>query len=68
MVHKYKIVKLSEVKAMSGAELKDWQLIDWKYVNNAVQNLRQQVFVASRDNDLKKLGSLQKLALWDFAG
>ena len=48
---------------MSGAELKDWQLIDWKYVNQDVQNLRQQVFVASRDNDLKKVGSLQKLGI-----
>lgn len=48
---------------MSGTKLQDWQLIDWQYVNNDVQNLRQRIFVASRNNDLKQVGSLQKLML-----
>ena len=48
---------------MSGAELQDWQLIDWRYVNQDVDNLRQRIFVASRMNDLKKVASLQKLML-----
>ena len=46
---------------MNGAELKDWQEIDWFKVNEDVKNLRQRIFVASRNNDLKKVGNLQKL-------
>lgn len=34
---------------MSETKLQDWQLIDWKYVEGDVRNLRQQIFVASHE-------------------
>ena len=37
------------VKVLNGAKLNDWQLIDWKDVNQDVQNLRQRIFVASKN-------------------
>ena len=48
---------------MNGAKLKDWHTIDWKEVDKDVKNLRQRIFVASRDNDLKQVANLQKLML-----
>lgn len=41
----------------------DWQAIDWKQVYRRVKNLRQRILRASRDNDLKKGRSLQRLML-----
>jgi RNA-directed DNA polymerase len=41
----------------------DWHAIDWKRVYRNVKNLRQQIFRASRDGDLKKVRSLQRLML-----
>jgi RNA-directed DNA polymerase len=41
----------------------DWQAIEWKQVYRRVRNLRQRLFRASRDNDLKKVRSLQRLML-----
>jgi RNA-directed DNA polymerase len=41
----------------------DWRSIDWGKANRAVQNLRRRIFWASRDGDLKKARSLQKLML-----
>jgi hypothetical protein len=44
-------------------ELSDWQSIDWKTVENDVRRLRQRIFTASREGDLKKVRNLQKLML-----
>jgi RNA-directed DNA polymerase len=52
---------------MNGAEISDWQLIDWKIVQAEVTNLRQRIFVASKENDLKRVGNLQKLMLRSWA-
>jgi RNA-directed DNA polymerase len=41
----------------------DWHAIEWKQVYRRVRNLRQRIFRASRDNDLKKVRSLQRLML-----
>jgi RNA-directed DNA polymerase len=41
----------------------DWHAIDWKRVYWHVKNLRQRIFRASRDGDLKKVRSLQRLLL-----
>lgn len=41
----------------------DWHAIDWKQVYRTVKNLRQRIFRASRENDLKKVRSLQRLLL-----
>ena len=41
----------------------DWQTIDWKRVYRTVKNLRQRIFRASRDGDLTRVRSLQRLML-----
>jgi len=46
----------------SGAVV-DWHSIDWKHVYRTVKNLRQRIFRASRDGDLKHVRSLQRLML-----
>lgn len=40
-----------------------WHTIDWKPVYRIVKNLRQRIFRASREGDLKKVRSLQRLML-----
>ncbi len=40
-----------------------WHSIDWKSVYRIVKNLRQRIFRASREGDLKKVRSLQRLML-----
>lgn len=41
----------------------DWQSIDWRRVEEEVRRLRQRIFTASREGDLKKVRNLQKLML-----
>lgn len=41
----------------------DWQGVNWRQVNRQVRNLRQRIFRASKEGDLKKAHSLQKLML-----
>jgi len=41
----------------------DWQAIDWKQVHRRVKNLRQRILRASREGDLKRVRSLQRLML-----
>jgi RNA-directed DNA polymerase len=41
----------------------EWHAIDWKQVYRMVKNLRQRIFRASRENDLKTVRSLQRLML-----
>src|SRR3954466_8001781 len=41
----------------------DWNAIDWRKANRLVRNLRQRIFRATREDDLKKVRSLQKLML-----
>src|SRR5688500_7531093 len=41
----------------------DWHSIDWKHVYRRVKNLRQRIFRASREGDLKRVRSLQRLML-----
>jgi RNA-directed DNA polymerase len=41
----------------------DWHAIDWKHVYRTVKNLRQRIFRASRDGDLTRVRSLQRLML-----
>ena len=46
-------------------QLDSWHHIDWKKVNANLKNLRQRIFVASRNKDHKKVKNLQKLMLSD---
>jgi hypothetical protein len=39
----------------------DWLSIDWRHVEDDVRRLRQRIFTASRNGDLKKVRNLQKL-------
>ena len=49
------------VKVMNnGTKLNDWQDVDWKFVKADIVNLRQRIFVASKENDLKRAANLQK--------
>jgi RNA-directed DNA polymerase len=41
----------------------DWHAIEWKHVYRQVKNLRQRIFRASREGDLKRVRSLQRLML-----
>src|SRR5262245_24858244 len=41
----------------------DWHAIDWKRVYRTVKNLRQRIFRASRNGDLTRVRSLQRLML-----
>src|SRR5215510_7692641 len=41
----------------------DWHAIDWKRVYRTVKNLRQRIFRASRQGDLTRVRSLQRLML-----
>jgi RNA-directed DNA polymerase len=44
-------------------ELLDWLAIDWRAVEDDVRRLRQRIFTASREGDLKRVRNLQRLML-----
>ncbi|RMI30241.1 group II intron reverse transcriptase/maturase [Actinomadura harenae] len=52
----------SAANGPEGGEL-DWQSIDWDAVGDDVRRLRQRIFTATREGDLKKVRNLQKLML-----
>lgn len=41
----------------------DWNSINWRKANKVVKNLRQRIFRATRENNWKKVRSLQKLLM-----
>jgi RNA-directed DNA polymerase len=43
--------------------LPDWDQVDWDRVEEEVRRLRQRIFTASREGDLKRVRSLQRLML-----
>ena len=45
----------------------DWTTIDWKRANRQVRNLRQRIFRASQEGNLKKVRSLQRLMLRSYS-
>ncbi|MFD7668628.1 group II intron reverse transcriptase/maturase [Streptomyces sp. NPDC059788] len=45
----------------------DWNSIDWAKAEDDVRRLRQRIFKATRDGDLKKVRNLQKLMLRSFS-
>ena len=55
---------MSDTRRSNGpTEPTDWDAIDWRKAHRLVRNLRQRIFRATRENDLKKVRSLQKLLL-----
>ncbi len=51
--------------AVNGPEddLFDWDQVDWDRAEREVRRLRQRIFTASREGDLKRVRSLQRLML-----
>jgi RNA-directed DNA polymerase len=45
----------------------DWNSVNWRKANRIVRNLRQRIFRASAEGDLKKVRSLQKLMLRSYS-
>jgi RNA-directed DNA polymerase len=48
---------------VTSGDVLDWHAIDWKRVYRTVKNLRQRIFRASREGDLRRVRSLQRLML-----
>src|SRR5260221_5251935 len=45
----------------------DWNAINWRQANRTVRNLRQRIFRATQEGNLKKVHSLQKLMLKSYS-
>lgn len=45
----------------------DWNAIDWRQAHRSVRNLRQRIYRATAEGDLRKVRSLQKLMLRSYA-
>src|SRR6266700_1325834 len=56
---------LDAAAAVNGpeGEVLDWDVVQWRAVEDGVRRLRQQIFTASQAGDLNKVRSLQKLVL-----
>src|SRR5690348_12490539 len=53
---------------VNGTETRtDWQSVDWRQANANVRRLRQRIFRASQEGNLKKVRSLQKLMLRSYS-
>ena len=45
----------------------DWNAMDWRKAHRTVRNLRQRIFRATQEGNLKKVRSLQKLMLKSYS-
>ena len=45
----------------------NWKTINWKKANRTVRNLRQRIFRAAQEGNLKRVRSLQKLMLKSYS-
>jgi len=45
----------------------DWNAVDWRQAERTVRNLRQRIFRATQEGNLKKVRSLQKLMLKSYS-
>lgn len=45
----------------------DWNTVNWKAANRTVRNLRQRIFRAAQEGNLKKVRSLQKLMVKSYS-
>src|SRR5437588_6165755 len=45
----------------------DWNTVNWRKANRTVRNLRQRIFRAAQEGNLKKVRSLQKLMLKSYS-
>ena len=60
-----KVIESESAAPMNGPEdyAQAWHSIDWAKVEASVRRLRQRIFTAAQDGDLKKVRNLQKLML-----
>src|SRR5947209_1940537 len=59
---------MRELLSANGTETQtDWNAINWRQVNRTVRNLRQRIFRATQEGNLKKVRSLQKLMLKSYS-
>lgn len=59
---------MQTLKFVNGTERQtDWNAINWRKASKAVRNLRQRIFRATREGDLKTVRSLQKLMLKSYS-
>jgi RNA-directed DNA polymerase len=54
-------------RANGPAERSEWDSINWSKTDRVVQNLRQRIFRATSEGDLRKVRSLQKLMLRSYS-
>src|SRR6266487_3471849 len=61
-------MQVKKTRLANGTEKQtDWNAIDWKKTNRTVRNLRQRIFRATQEGNLKKVRSLQKLMLKSYS-
>jgi len=61
-------MQVKQKRLANGTEMQtDWNTIDWKKTNRTVRNLRQRIFRATQEGNLKKVRSLQKLMLKSYS-
>src|SRR5260370_13064443 len=59
---------MREALSANGTETQtDWNAINWRKANRTVRNLRQRIFRAAQEGNLKKVHSLQKLMLKSYS-
>src|SRR5512142_196411 len=59
---------MREALSANGTETQpDWNAINWRQANRTVRNLRQRIFRATQEGNLKKVRSLQKLMLKSYS-
>jgi len=59
---------MRESLSVNGTETQtDWNAINWRQSSRAVRNLRQRIFRATQEGNLKKVHSLQKLMLKSYS-
>src|SRR2546421_4333314 len=59
---------MREALSANGTETQtDWNAINWRQANRTVRNLRQRIFRAAQEGNLKKVHSLQKLMLKSYS-
>ncbi|MBV8230588.1 MAG: reverse transcriptase N-terminal domain-containing protein [Planctomycetaceae bacterium] len=44
-------------------EIIDWDAVDWRRVEDDVRRLRQRIFTAIQEGDIKRVRNLQKLSI-----
>ena len=61
-------MRTKQKRSANGTEKQtDWNTIHWKKAHRTVRNLRQRIFRAAQEGNLKKMRSLQKLMLKSYS-